>query len=88
MKYSIEKAILLDFVNFSSIFCPRLHLVAGLLIRETDRNREEWEVRLEKDIAINGRALLSERVGIVIPTGNSLIKPIVLLSVSIVPVSH
>ena len=68
MKYSIEKAILLDFVSFSTIFCPRLHLVAGLLLREADRNREEWDVRLEKGIAINGRASLSERVGIVIAT--------------------
>ena len=56
----MEKAILLDFVSFSTIFCPRLHLVAGLLLRAADRNREEWDVRLEKDIAINGRASLSE----------------------------
>ena len=88
MKYSIEKTFLLDFVNFSTVFCPRLHLLAGFLIREADRNREERDARLEKDFAINGRASLNERVGIVIPTRNSLIKPIVLLSVSIVLVSH
>ena len=88
VKYSIEKTILLDFVNFSTIFCPKLHLLAGLLIRDAGRNREECDVQLKKDFAISGRASLNERVGIVVPTGSSLIKTIVLLSVSIVLVSH
>ena len=37
----IEKTILLNFLSFSAIFCTRLRLLAGLLIREAGRNREE-----------------------------------------------
>ena len=65
VKYSIEKTILINFLSFSTIFCPRLHLLAGLLIREAR------DALLEKDFAINRRASLSERVGVDIPTRNS-----------------
>ena len=41
VKYYIEKTILLNFLSFSTIFCPRLHLLAGLPIREAGRKRAE-----------------------------------------------
>ena len=55
VKYSTEKTILLNFLSFSTIFCPRLHLLAGLLIREAGRNREEGMLYWKRILQLIGK---------------------------------
>ena len=55
VKYSTEKTILLNFLSFSTIVCPRLHLLAGLLIREAGRNREEGMLYWKRILQLIGK---------------------------------